>query len=305
MGFVAGIGKTNVDLLYANMNKLPDVGEEVYTDDFSVALGGGLPGTLVNLSRLGVPVRLATYLGTDMFSVFAEREFRKNNVNILNLHSGGKIPVNITSAVILPEDRSFISYGTEKTAFTEQEKAAFYDMAKGCTICYMESEALYDVYSQLKKDGALLVYDTGWDDNMSLTNYQKMLTLADYYFPNQKEAMKLTGTASPADAAKALTDYLEHVVVKMDKDGCLAVDTDGTTVTVPAIDSFRHVDSTGAGDAFLAGFLYGLYHHYSFTDCLLLGNITGGKAVTAVGALSAYCNEEELLRLFKANRKSI
>ena len=60
--------------------------------------------------------------------------------------------------------------------------------------------------------------------------------------------------------------------------------------------------STGAGDAFLAGFMYGIFYDYSLKDCIEFGNITGGKAVTAVGALSAYVTEKELLeykKLFK------
>ena len=50
MSFIAGAAATNVDLLYQNMPKIPGVGEEVYTDRFSLQLGGGLPATLINRS---------------------------------------------------------------------------------------------------------------------------------------------------------------------------------------------------------------------------------------------------------------
>ena len=72
MSFIAGAGITNVDLLYQNMPKIPDVGEEVYTDKFSLQLGGGLPATLFNLGRLGIATKIATELGNDMFSNFAK-----------------------------------------------------------------------------------------------------------------------------------------------------------------------------------------------------------------------------------------
>jgi len=296
MSFVAGIGKTNVDLLYADMKKLPAIGEEVYTNHFSVQLGGGLPATLINLARLGIPVKIGTYLGDDMFSAFAEKEYRQNNAKVVNFHKGGPIPVNITSAVILPEDRSFISYGTEKSSYSNQEKERFYEMAKDCAVCYMESAALLDVYRAVKENGAVMIYDSGWDDELSIEQRKDILTLADYYLPNQKEAMKITGTATPEAAAEVLRNYFDEVVVKLDKDGCLGIDKNGNRFTVKAIDEFRNVDSTGAGDAFLAGFIYGLYHHFPLRECVLLGNITGGKAVTSVGALSAYCTEAELLQ---------
>ena len=137
--------------------------------------------------------------------------------------------------------------------------------------------------------------DTGWDDDLSLTAYGDYLAVADYYTPNQKEAMKITGAKTPEAAAEILKLYFNNVIVKLDKDGCLGIDSDGTMFTVKSIEEFQHVDSTGAGDAFLAGFMYGLFYNYSFRESILLGNITGGKAVTAVGALTAHFNEQELL----------
>ena len=54
MSFIAGAGLTNVDLLYQDMPRLPEPGEEIYTDKFSLQLGGGLPATLINIGRLGI-----------------------------------------------------------------------------------------------------------------------------------------------------------------------------------------------------------------------------------------------------------
>ena len=60
MSFIAGTGKTNVDILYASLKRLPQLGEELYSDGFKLCLGGGVPGTMVNLGRLNIPVRTAT-----------------------------------------------------------------------------------------------------------------------------------------------------------------------------------------------------------------------------------------------------
>ena len=56
-----------------------------------------------------------------------------------------------------------------------------------------------------------------------------------------------------------LKKYFDKVVVKVDKDGCIGIDGD-KEFFVPSIDEFKNVDSTGAGDAFLAGFVYGLFY---------------------------------------------
>ncbi len=301
MSFIAGAGLTNVDLLYQNMPHLPAVGEEVYTDRFSLQLGGGLPATLINLGRFGVPTRIATELGSDLFSNFAREQYEQNNVLPENLYHGDGIPVNITSAVILKNDRSFITYGKNGMEPDDAAKEAFYRMATGAKLCLMTPGGFTDVYKKLKAEGTTLVLDMGWDENLSFETYADALALADYYTPNRKEAQKLTGCADVYDAAKALKPYFEKVIVKADKEGCVGLDESGAFF-VKSVDLFQNVDSTGAGDAFLAGLCYGLYHDYPFSDCILFGNITGGKAVTKVGALAAYVREDELLRLFETYR---
>lgn len=296
MAFIAGAGATNIDLLYENMPKIPDVGEEVYTNSFSLQLGGGLPATLINLGRLGIDARIATELGNDMFSVFAKEQFKKNNVSPTNLYSGNDIPLNITSAIILKNDRSFITYGKGKIDPDDKAKEEFYSIAKGAKICLMAPGGFLEVYKKLKSEGTVMVLDMGWDDDLTFEKYSELLSIADYYTPNQKEALKITGCNNAKDAAYALKKYFDKVVVKVDKDGCIGIDGD-EYFFCPSLEQYKNVDSTGAGDAFLAGFTYGLFHDYRLKDCIEFGNITGGKAVTAVGALSAYVNEKELLEI--------
>lgn len=296
MDFIAGAGATNVDLLYQGFERLADVGEELYCKDFSLQLGGGLPATLINLSRLGIHTKIATELGDDMFSQFAKNKFKENGVEPTNLYEGDKIPLNITSAIILPKDRTFYTYGKGSIEPSDKALEAFYKIASGSKICMMQLGGFLPVYKKLKKEGTILVLDTGWDDEMSFEKYDEYLTLADYYTPNRKEALKITGANNEKDAAYALKKYFERVVVKVDADGCIGIDGDDYFF-VKSVEEFKNVDSTGAGDAFLSGFMYGIFNDMSLKDCIELGNITGGKAVTAVGALSAYVKENELLSI--------
>lgn len=293
MVFCAGAGSTNVDLLYKGFERLPKLGEELYCDEFSLQLGGGLPATLINLGRLGVSARIATELGQDMFSEFAKSKFQENGVEPVNLYDGDKIPLNITSAIILPEDRTFFTYGKGSIDPSESAKDAFYEMATGAKVVLMHPGGFLPVYRGLNEEGTKLVLDTGWDEELSFSKYGEYLELADYYTPNRKEAMQITGASTPETAAERLRVYFDQVVVKVDKDGCIGMDG-SKMFFVPSIDEFRNVDSTGAGDAFLAGFVYGLMHDCELRQCIAYGNITGGKAVTAVGALSAYVTESEL-----------
>lgn len=290
--FISGAGNTNIDLIFSGLPRIPNEGEELYAHSFSLQMGGGVPATLINLGRLGIPTRLQTMLGRDMFSDFAKKMFEQNQVQPLNLYDGNQIPINITAVMLTPGDRTFTSF-CDTVPITDDILDQVYQASRGAKIVEMTAGYL-EVYQELKKDGAILVFDTGWEDDLSLAKYIDYLLLADYYTPNQKEAMQITGTSTPQAAVTVLSEFFDNVIVKLDKDGCL-IQENGKIQCIPSIPEYTHRDATGAGDAFLAGLMYGLYHGYSFKESVLFGNITGGKCVTGVGCLTSYCTEKELL----------
>lgn len=300
MSFAAGYGKTNVDLLFEGMPRLPLEGEEIFTDKFSLCLGGGVPGTMVTLSRLGIKTKNVTELSSEMFSEFALAEFKKAGCEPINIYSGDKVAVNITAAAITPKDRTFWSYGNinEKA---DPEK--IYQSLTGAKAVAMH-ESYLDVYRKLKEEGSIVILDTGFIEDMSLEKYKSMLEIADYFLPNRTETLKLTGETDPKKAAIVLSKHLDKVIVKLDSEGCL-IYRDGEYIFVKSIPEFVRVDSTGAGDAFFAGFMYGIMKDEPIEKCALYGNITGGKCVTAVGCTTAYFTEEELLAMAKKYNDNI
>ena len=109
--------------------------------------------------------------------------------------------------MITPEDRTFVTYGpdAEENDVTAEK---IYRMSKGAKIVEVQN-GYYDVYRKLKDEGTLLVLDTGYTDDMSLSLYRDLIELCDYYVPNQKEAMKITETASPETPFRCCQDILK------------------------------------------------------------------------------------------------
>lgn len=289
MSFVAAFGKLNVDLLYAGMPRIPNEGEEIYCKDFKVCLGGGLPATMINCSRLGIPAKIGTFLGDDMFSQFAKSELDKSGTKY-EVFESKNYPLNVTSAIITEKDRTFVSYGGTEN-YTDEMLEKIYNSLKGAKLVAMQ-EKLIPVYKELKKDGTILVLDTGYSDDMSIEKYKDLIEIADYYTPSIDETEKLTGTRDYKEALKILGEYFPKPIVKLGKYGCAGFD--GEIFKIDNIDEFKCIDATGAGDAFLAGFIYGLYNDFDFRKCILAGNITGGKCVTGIGCLTEYINDKEI-----------
>ncbi len=300
MSFAAGYGKTNVDLLFENMPRLPEEGEEIFTDRFSLCIGGGVPGTMITLGRLGIECKTVTELSDDMFSRFALDEFRKAGVEPVNVFHGDKVAVNITAAAITKSDRTFWSYGNPDETATAEE---IYRALTGAKAVAMH-ESYTEVYRRLKNEGTTVILDTGFIEGMSLDSFKERLEVADYYLPNRKEAALITGESDPKKAAEVLGSYLDTAIVKLDKDGCLIYDKE-SYIFVKSIDEFVHVDSTGAGDAFFAGFMFGIMTGEPIERCVLFGNITGGKCVTAVGCTTAFVTRDELYALAEKYKDNI
>lgn len=294
MSFVAAFGKLNIDLLYSGMPRIPNEGEEIYSKDFKVCLGGGLPATMINCSRLGINAKIGTFLGDDMFSQFAKQELNESGTKY-EVFESKNYPLNVTSAIITDRDRTFVSYGGTET-YTDEMMEKIYNCLKGAKVVAMQ-EKILPVYKQLKKDGTILVLDTGYSDDMSVEKYKDYLEIADYYTPNIDETEKMTGTRDYKEALKVLGEYFPKPIVKLGKYGCAGYD--GEYFTVDNIDEFKCIDATGAGDAFLAGFIYGLFKGFDFRKCILAGNITGGKCVTGIGCLTEYIDKTEIGDLLK------
>ncbi|MDR1588013.1 MAG: carbohydrate kinase family protein [Treponema sp.] len=300
--FVAGVGLANIDLTFSGLPRLPNEGEELYADGFSIHLGGGPLGTLINVSRLGIPVRAGTYLGDDIFSHFVLKELETLPLAITNLYESGHgaIPLNISAAALTAHDRTFLSYTDKKTP-ADNELQAVLELCRGVRIVDMQMGYI-EVYRKLKEEGSTMIFDMAWEDTVPRTVYESYLELADYWTANRQEALKFTGCKDVSSAARVLYNWLETPIIKLDASGCLIYD--GEERIIPPIHEFVHVDSTGAGDAFLAGLIYGLYHQRPIEDAVLMGNITGGKCVTAKGALTAFISESELLHLFEKYRNT-
>ena len=292
MEFVGGVGYTNIDLIYSDMDRLPTTGEEVFAKSFEMHLGGGVPATLINTTRLGIPSKILTFLGKDFFSDFASNFFAKYGAEVVNLYHGSGMPVVLSSVMVCNQDRSFMSY-QDTIAAAEYTEEDIYRHLTGAKIVDMHVGFL-NVYKRLKEEGTILIFDTGWEDDLSIEKYEEYLKLADYYLPNQKEALKITGTEAVEAAAEKLSAYFRDVIIKLDKDGCMLKNENGIQF-IPSMKDVKAVDSTGAGDAFMSGFMYGLYHDYPVDQCIRFGNVTGGTCVQGIGCLTKYVDEAALL----------
>jgi sugar/nucleoside kinase (ribokinase family) len=106
----------------------------------------------------------------------------------------------------------------------------------------------------------------------------------DLLFGNEEEALRLTGAASRSEVTDKLRLPRAVAVVTLGAEGAMAITPDGEVLRVAADRVDHVVDTTGAGDLFAAGCLFGLTHGYSVTDALRLGAFAAGEVISHLGA---------------------
>ncbi len=104
----------------------------------------------------------------------------------------------------------------------------------------------------------------------------------DVLFGNEAELISLYQTDSLDDAVNAVRDDCQLAAVTVGAAGSLVVTKDDV-VQVPAQPVRRVIDTTGAGDLYAAGFLYGLTHGHDLVDCARIGSIAAAEVISHVG----------------------
>lgn len=108
MNSVGGFGIANVDIIFGNADRIPKLGEEIYTPSCFKQLGGGVVATLIQLSRLGVPVKLATYIGNGSLSKYLVKKLEKEKIEYINmLSTDEEDPVTLSCIVSCEQDQRY------------------------------------------------------------------------------------------------------------------------------------------------------------------------------------------------------
>ncbi len=285
------ISRLTIDFIFSGIDHPPERGGEIRCASFAHTLGGGPVVSAIRLHGMGCPVKLGTYLGHSWESEEAERLLRGCRAPVpQNLYTGGGQPVTVSSVMSMPDERSITSYEEEVPL---PAPAAMLDFYGDCAIAVIPPDV--KTAEILKKNGKLLVYDTNDFDVDLSPDFVKRL---DIITPNAREATALTRTGSVDEALVRLSEMgVRYPIIKTGASGCRTL-LEGHFVHVPPPQRCRSVDTTGAGDNFLAGLLYGYQHGWSIPDCMAMANIWGELSTTAIGALGASFTEKDVLDIF-------
>ncbi len=307
MDKIIGMGNALVDVLATLKNdemldkmNLPKgsmqlVDEDMFLrirDEFSLmkthrATGGSAGNTIFALANLGTMPGFIGKIGNDNFGDFFKSSGIDKGIDMKLFKSD--LPTGVASTFISPDgERTFGTYLGAAATMTPQELSL--DMFKGYSYLYIEGYLVQDhnlilrAVQLAKEAGAQVCLDMA-SYNIVGENYEFFKSFVSKYvdivFANEEEAKAFTGK----DAWEAVHDISSScsiVIVKLGAQGsCIKKGTECIKLEIPPVKNV--IDTTGAGDYYAAGFLYGLTHGFSLEKCCIIGSILASNVIQVIG----------------------
>jgi sugar/nucleoside kinase (ribokinase family) len=291
------------DLFVPPLPALPSAGQLLATDDFLVDSGGCAANTSTSLARLGVLSHVAGKVGDDIFGSFVLQDLARKGVDIAGISRSSVFGTSKT--VILPvrgDDRRFIHTFGANADFrvgdidlAQVESARIFYVGGYLVLPELRPDELAEVLHSARERGTRTVLDVvvpAGDAAAAMRQLEEVLPFVDAFMPNDEEAHRPTGEDDPRRQAQALLDAgCGTVAITMGGRGTLVMDRQ-QFIAAPAF-QVQVVDSSGAGDAFAAGFIFGLLQGWSMPDTLRYASAIGASSCTRLGCTPGVFTREQ------------
>jgi sugar/nucleoside kinase (ribokinase family) len=251
------------------------------------ASGGSAANTIHGLASLGVETAYIGKIGNDELGNFFMNDLKNNHIKPLLKHSTTE--TGVASTFITPDTER--TFGTYLGAAVEVGPDDLEDsLFAGYNFLHIEgylvfNTSLVEAILKLAKAKNMTISLDLASFNVVEANldFLKKITgtYVDIVFANEEEAKAFTGK-SPEKALTEIADICNIAVVKTGKQGSM-VKQGGEMYRIGAI-SAKVIDTTGAGDLYAAGFLYGLTKGLSLAQCGHIGALLAGKVIETIGA---------------------
>ncbi len=288
---VVCLGILVADVIARPIEELPTRGTVGLVDEISLSTGGCAVNTASALVRLGLAAAVAGKVGADPFGDFLLETLDRRGVDRRGVIRDREAPTSATVALVGADgERTFLHLpgANGRVAADELDRDILFGgralhLAGLLVMPELDGEPAAAILAEARARGILTSLDVVFDATGSWERILPCLPEAGLFAPSLAEGQAISGEREPDRVAAWLRDRgVGEVALKMGPEGCYALG-EGFEGHVAPVD-VHAVDGTGAGDAFVAGLLYGKLAGWTFEDAVRLGNAAGALASTATGA---------------------
>ncbi len=253
----------------------------------SLASGGSAANTIRSLARLGISTGYLGKIGRDKMGEFFTQDMKNTGVNTRLIKSD--TPTGLAVALVSKDsERTFATCLGAAAELTPDEITE--SIFEGYDILHVEGYLIFN--NELIEKAMQTAKNCGLTISLDLASYNvvelnleflKYLTekYVDIVFANEEEAKAFTGH-EPQRALEMISGICDIAIVKVGEEGSYI--KKGKEVHKAGVIKVKPIDSTGAGDNYAAGFLYGMVNNWSLDRCAKAGAILAGNVIEVIGA---------------------
>lgn len=260
--------------------------EATYSEKSEMATGGSVANSIRALANLGGNTGYMGKIGRDELGEIFRADFERRGVKI-HLFYSESATGRVMGLVSPDSERTMATYLGAAAEMLPEEVSE--ELFHGYEYVYIEGYLVFNhnlikaCVVAAKKAGVKIAVDLS-SFNVVEANLDFLKELVrdyvDIIFANEEEAKSFTGL-NPEAALHAIAQGNKIAVVKVGKDGSMI--KQGDVVVRVGVIPVKAIDTTGAGDAYAAGFFYGLTNGYDLERCGKIAALVSGKVVEVMG----------------------
>lgn len=252
----------------------------------TLASGGSAANTINGLANLGEETIFIGKVGNDEMGAFFKQDMEKNGIRPQLLQ--GKSTTGQALALVSPDsERTFAVHLGAAIEMVPSDLSI--DFFRGNDYFHIEgylvqNHSLIETALKLAKQAKLKVSLDLASYNVVEANreflHRMVKEYVDIVFANEEEAKAFTGK-SPEESVEIISEMTSIAVVKVGASGSLIKSSDSSTKV--GVIKVNPIDTTGAGDLYASGFLYGLSKGLSLSQCGEIGAVLSGRVIEVMG----------------------
>ncbi|TEU05873.1 carbohydrate kinase family protein [Candidatus Bathyarchaeota archaeon] len=279
-------GALNVDRLY-RVNRIAGRDEESFIIDFKEAPGGSAANTAVGLARLGLKTGFIGKVSDNREGKLLLNDFKRQNVDVngIIVSKEGRSGVAMGYIDTKGDRALYIDPGVNDSLELKEIDLKYADNTAFLHLTSFIGEKPFKAQKELVRGlrDVRISFDPGeLYARKGLTVLKLMIERSFVMLPSENELKLLTGKKYDEGSKILIKKGVSIVAVKLGERGCYVTNGKESYLVEPY--KVKVVDTTGAGDAFCAGFLYGLIKNKDLYECGRLGNFVASRCIEKVGA---------------------
>jgi len=285
---IAVVGSTMIDLV-AFTERVPDAGETLVGRRFQMGFGGKGANQAVMASLLGADVSMVNCLGDDAYGDMTLENFATFGIDTTHVHrtegASGVAPIWVEGdgtnrIIIIPGANDALTPTQAGDAL-----ASLPDVSVVIGQLEIPQAVTTAAFLTARGRGVITILNPAPAAELD----RELLMASSWMIPNEVEFAMLTSSGAADDGA--LVSFTRNtgvrLLVTLGEAGVALVQVDGSVLRIPA-QSARAIDTTGAGDAFVGAFAYGLAAGMAELDAIALGIACASDSVTRRGTQTSF-----------------